>query len=317
MLGLGLKQVQDSLNRKADQIQREFVELSEKVDRLNIELLQLEGEGRKSALEQQREMRARQQEIAEDINLWRERARAVTSTAGSISLRALLEELSEVDDGDVKASVARALHMLDSPEDAQQMLGESDREREAETPVGRLLRRARTEYDLRASDPAHRLRASAEFANRPGIAQDEGALAELEAAQEDPDPLVRELIAQTIVQLYRFRAMRMADLDQSHEAVQALARMQEPTVVRVLAEVVQEPRTGFTVDDDGEAVEASNGRSRLIALLRLVEWHTPEAQAAVRAVRYDKDEEIARAAQKALEVFPDIWTGPLKKDDRR
>jgi hypothetical protein len=30
-------------------------------------------------------------------------------------------------------------------------------------------------------------------------------------------------------------------------------------------------------------------------------------------VRYDKETEIAKAASHALEVFPEPWTGPLKR----
>src|SRR3989304_2028432 len=93
-------------------------------------------------------------------------------------------------------------------------------------PAGRLMGGARTESDLRTGDPATRMRAAAEFANRQGIAQDETALEEIEAAMDDPDGLVREIGALTAVQLLRFRSMRLADLDSSHVAVQRLAKTQ-------------------------------------------------------------------------------------------
>ena len=50
----------------------------------------------------------------------------------------------------------------------------------------------------------------------------------------------------------------------------------------------------------------------MVALIRLVEWHTPAAQSAVRALRFDRDSHLVRAAEKALEVFPGDWKGPLK-----
>jgi hypothetical protein len=59
-------------------------------------------------------------------------------------------------------------------------------------------------------------------------------------------------------------------------------------------------------------VDADNGRSRLVALLRLVEWHTADAQAALRGRKFDRDPAIVRAAAKALELFPGDWSGPLK-----
>ena len=64
MLGLGLKPLQDILNRKADEIQREFIQLGEEVDHLNSELLQLEGDGRKAALAKQKQLRGRRQQLS-------------------------------------------------------------------------------------------------------------------------------------------------------------------------------------------------------------------------------------------------------------
>lgn len=312
MLGLGLRHLQDVLNRKADEVQREFLRLNDEIEALNAEILNLKGEARTRAVAQQREMRAQQQEIAQEINLWRERARSVTTTGGPQGLRALLEEFKTLEDPTIVAAVDRTLLAIESPEEAAAAFSDDDGSREPQTPVGRLLERARTEYDLRVGDPAHRARAASEFANRPGIAQSDEILGELNAAAEDQDPLVRELVSLTLVQLHRFRALRFADLDLAHASVQVLARVQDRQVVPVLAEILRSPRTGYQKSDAGEPEETPNTRSRMIALLRLVEWHTGEAQAAVRSVQYDKEGEISRAAQKALEVFPDIWSGPLK-----
>jgi hypothetical protein len=301
------------LNRKADEVQRGFLKLNDDIEGLNAEILNLKGDARSRAVAQQREMRAQQQKIAEEINLWRERARSVTQTGGPQGLKALLAELKALDDPSISSAVDRTLMAIESPEAAAEAFAREDGSNDPQTPVGRFLARAHNEYDLRVGDPSNRIRAASEFANRPGMAQSDEVQAELRAAEKDPDPLVRELVSMTLIQLHRFRALRFADLDLARESVQELARSKDRYVVPVLAEILQSPRTGFQNSEQDEPVEAPNTRSRMVALLRLVEWHTGEAQAAVRSVQYDREGEIGRAAQRALEVFPDIWTGPLKK----
>lgn len=314
MLGLGLRQLQEALNRRADEIQREFLQLTEEMEKLNAELLELEGEARRSHLAKKRQIRDRQHEVAEEINRWRERARSVTQTRGGPSLRALLEELKALEVDPVTEAVERTERILDAPDEALDELSYETQPEEEETAVGRLLERGRTEYDLRVGDSSARMRAAAEFANRPGIAQDDTNLTEIEGALEDADPLVRELATMTFIQLHRFRAMRFADLDLAHDSVQRLARMQSPQVVPVLAEILQSDRSGFTRPEGAdEPIESTNTRSRMVALLRLVEWHTPAARVAIRNVQFDKEGEISRAAKHALEVFPQPWSGPLKR----
>ena len=136
-------------------------------------------------------------------------------------------------------------------------------------------------------------------------------MAEIEAAIDDSDPLVRELAILTTAQLHRFRALRVADLDVVHESVQYLSRMTHTSVIPILVEILESPRTGFIIEE-GETIESNNDRSRMVALLRLVEWHTTEAKAAVQARHFDRDEHIVKAADRALELFPDPWSGPLK-----
>ncbi|HJX40925.1 MAG TPA: hypothetical protein VJ345_05635, partial [Anaerolineales bacterium] len=82
-----------------------------------------------------------------------------------------------------------------------------------------------------------------------------------------------------------------------------------------LVEIVENPRTGYVRGEQGSE-EADNGRSRLVALLRLVEWHTAVAQQTVRGRLFDRDQHIVRAAQRALELFPGDWTGRLKGTGR-
>jgi hypothetical protein len=164
---------------------------------------------------------------------------------------------------------------------------------------------------MRSSDVSIRQREAVAFANRPGIAQDDDVLRELDSVIDDEDPIVRELAILTIIQLQRFRAMRVADLDVAHDAVQYLAGLNHTAAIPVLIEVLENPRSGY-IEENGNPVERDNNRSRMVALLRLVEWHTPEAQLAIQGRKFDKDPHIIRAAERALDLFPGAWEGPLK-----
>ena len=315
VLGLGLRQLQEALNRKADEVQREFLELSEELDKVNAELMELHGDARQENLAKQRDLRSRQQDIAEEINWWRERARWVTQSGSGHNLEDTLSELEGMEEPAIQAALAQVRFIIESPAAAAEQLTYQSEDERVETPAGRLLERARTNFDLRGSDPAARVRAAAEFANRPGIAQDDSVLEEITQAEDDPDPLVRELVGFTLIQLHRFRAMRFADLDLAHQSVQELARMQNRAVVPVLSEILQSHRSGYSeVGETGEAVEQSNTRSRMVALLRLVEWHTAEAKSALISVQFDKVHEISRAAKHALELFPGSWQGPIQRN---
>jgi hypothetical protein len=310
VIGLGLLQVQEALNRKADSIQREFIKISDRIDEIGRKLLELRGDERRPLLEEQRELRAQQQRLADEINLWRERARTILRQTGRESLRERLEELKALDDDILKPAIKHALYMLDaSPEELAAL--EETPEPTEQTPVGRLIDRGRTEYDLRSSDPAVRQREAVAFANRPKMAQDDDILAEIEVAMEDPDPIVRELAVLTTIQLHRFRALRFAELDAAHRSVQFLANLNTPAVIPVLIEILGNVRSGY-VEREGQAVEIENHRSRMVVLLRLVEWHTPEAKAAIQARRFDRDDSIVKAAERSLELFPGAWSGPLK-----
>lgn len=315
MIGLGLRQLQDALNGKADRIQHEFVLLSEELEEVTRKLLEAEEADRPPLRDRQQEIRERQMKVANDVNVWRERARNVIQQRGSGALRAYLEELASMEDPQVQAAAKHALYLMDAPEEELAALAEKASVRKVTSPAGRLIERARTEYDLRTGDPATRMRAAVEFANRSGVAQNEAMLEEIEAAMDDPDPLVREITALTMVQLLKFRSLRLADLDASHIAVQRLAKVNHMAAIPVLIEVLNAPRTGF-VTREGESVEEDNGRSRMVALLRLVEWHTPDAQYALRGLQFDRDPHIVKAARRALELFPGDWTGRLPKPQR-
>jgi hypothetical protein len=313
LIGLGLRQLREALDRKADEVQREFASLSDTISDLNGELLELEGDDRAKHMEKIKEAKARQVAVAEEINTWRERARHVIQTRGGQSLRDYIDELKALGEEGVTRAADQALWMMDSPEEAMESFAQQANEPQEQSPVDRLLERGRTEYDLRLGDPAARNRAAIEFSNRQGMIQNEQAIDELEAALDDPDPLVRELVVLTSIQLHRARANGLADLDEALESVKRLAKMDNLAVIPALVAIVNSPRTGFTHGESGESQEGDNGRARMLALMRLVELHTPDAKAAVHARQFDKNSEIASTAKRALELFPGPWKGPLKR----
>ncbi len=311
MFALGLRQLQQALDQKANQIQQEFILASEQLEEIGRKLLEAVPEDTERLREQQRAVRARQQTLADDVNTWRDRARGVRSQPGAQSLRIFLNELLSLDDPLLNPAIHRALYLLDAPEEELAKLAEREGPIAITTPAGRLLQRSRTEFDLRGADAGARQRAAVEFANRPGLAQQDAAIAEIEAAIEDPDPLVREIALLTMIQLHRFRSMRSADLDQAHASVQKLASLNHVTAIPTLIEILERPRTGFVQSEAGPE-EADNNRSRMVALLRLIEWHTPEAKMAVHKLQFDRDPNLVKTSRRALELFPDEWSGPLK-----
>ena len=303
MIDPELRQLQQTLNQKADAVQHAFGALSERLAALARKLMEARGVDEAPILAEQAALCDQQQALAGEVNVWRDRARAVLRQPSEEALRSFLAELLAGHDPGVGAAVSIVLHALDHPEEAQARAQPQGR---PTTPAGRLLERARTEFDLRGADPAPRQREAVEFANRPGLAQNDEALAELEAALEDADPLVSEVAVLTFIQIHRFRALRMGDLDAAHASVRRLARVKQRAVVPVLIEILQTPRTGFAAGQGGMA-EANNHHSRLVALAGLVEWRSPQVQAAVRARQHDRDPLMVAAAHRALEVFPGEW----------
>lgn len=311
-IGIGLRQVQQAVDRKADAVQQQFIDLSDELDELGRQMLEVSDEERKTIKEQQKDLRLKQLDIAEEVNLWRTRARKVLQQPGVSSLRSFLNELIELEEELITPSVERALMLLDLPPE-ERLQQEVEKEVKAQTPAGRLLERARTDFDLRSSDSGVRQREAVTFANQAGRAQDQAIIDEVAAAITDPDPLVKELAILTTIQLYRFRANRLADLEAAHQAAQYLAGINHPAVIPVLIEIVENPRVGY-VQEGGENVQKDNSRSRMVAVLRLVEWHTAEAQKTLKALKFDRDSHIVKAAERALELFPGQWTGKINRD---
>jgi hypothetical protein len=307
MIGQELRQLQAALNQKADTVQREFTAVGEQLKVISRKMAERDVDHAQLAAEQET-LHGQQQALAEEVNLWRERARGVLHQRDDDSLRAFLRKLLEAGDETLRPAVEGVLHLLDLPEEELAKLAESQAQAQARptTPAGRLIARARTEYDLRGSDPAPRQRAAVEFANRSGLAQDEAVIAEIEAALDEADPIVREVARLTMLHLHRFRALRLADLDAAHASVERIARLDDPAAVPHLVAILENARTGYV-----QGVEANNQRSRLLALRRLIEWHTPEARTAVRARVLDRDLEVRQLATQALEATPGEWSGPV------
>ena len=151
MLGLGLRQVQEALNKKADEIQHEFVAISDELEVVGRKLLEVPNEDRPPLRAEQESLRAKQAELADEVNLWRERARAVTSQRGEAGLRKYMAELKELGDPVVNFAADQAIESLDAPEEALARM-QAVQDSSTLTPATRLLQRARKEYDLRGSD---------------------------------------------------------------------------------------------------------------------------------------------------------------------
>lgn len=315
MLGQGVSQLQKALNAKADTIQREFITISERLTVLTRKIVESEGEERDAFIAEQEQLRERRALIAEDVNVWRDRAKDLIVQAGEDALRAYLSDLAGTTEGEeaVQAAIKHLQFLMNATEAELAELYRPKEDDKPLTQVGRLLQRARKEYDLREPDPSHRNRAAAEFANRPGLAQDDAALAEIEEAVFDSDKFVRELVMLTIINLHRFRALRLADLDAAYQSVVRLTRVNHPQVIASLVAVVENTRSGFvTKPGQSEAVEENNSRLRVLALKRLIEWHTPEARRAVEARQMDRDQDVSYLASKAMEAFPGEWKGPIR-----
>ena len=307
MIGQALRDLQSALNHKADIVQHEFIELGDTLQALSRKILELRGADPAPLLAEQAALRERQQALAAESNLWRDRARAVLRQPSDSVLEAYLSDLLVTEDEAVRAAAERARYLLGATEEQLQQEAQIQAQARPNTPAGRLLERARTEYDLRAADPAARQRSAFEFANRPGLAQSDEALPELEAALASSDPLVQDLATLALIQIFRFRAMRLGDLDAAHAAVERLTRFKHPAVIPVLIEVLETPRTGFSQGPNGALAETGNLRSRAVAMAGLAARHTPEAQSAVRARLRDRDTLMVRAAQAVLAANPGDW----------
>jgi len=312
MLGPIVTQLQRILERKASTVQKAFLEMSEELETLGQDMINLKGEEHQAAIARQKEIRGKQQGIAEEINLWREYGRKAILQGSEERMRGLIHEIQEKADDKLNEELEDLIFQLDNPEEILKRLEEANKRRHSGTPVGRLIERAQTVYDMRSESNAARKEAAFEFSNRQGVMQDDDILTELESYMVDEDPYVRETAQLTVIQLYRLRALRLASIRDSQKAVKRLAEISNPAVIPALIEVLENPRKGY-LEKEGEVLEVDNVRSRQVALLRLVEWHTPEAQRAIYMRRFDQNKDIVSFVEKALDLFPGDWDGTMPK----
>jgi hypothetical protein len=299
MVNQGLRQLHEALNHKADTVQREFIVVGDKLRALGRRITESHGEEQQALLAEQEALHQNRQALAEEVNIWRDRARNALRGMGEAQLRAYLTELIAAGDEGVRAAAERVLLLMNATEEELAEMATKQIQARPTTPAGRLVERARTEFDLRGQDPAPRQRSAVEFANRSGMAQNDATLAELEAALSDPDPMVQEMITLTMIQIYRFRAVRLADLDIGLASTKRLTQINHPAAIPALIDIAQAHRTGFT-HSDNLVIESSNRPLREAAILRLVAWNTPQALAAVNARRQDRDSYIVEVANRAL-----------------
>ncbi len=308
MVILELRELAIVLDRKAAAIQREFTSIADNLAILRRKWVEEEETERPRIVKEQEALKDKQMLLADQVNVWRDRIRAIENPSGEKAMLTALEELLGCGDVEVVEAVKRAKQIMAMDPEEKAALFNKAAAATANTPVGRLVQRAQTSYDLRSGGARVRQETAVEFSNRSGMSQDESIIADLEAALEDPDPVVSDVAIRTLVQILRFRAVRAAELDTGQAAVQKLVKIQNPVVIPVLIEILKNPRQGYLLVD-GNLQEGSNGPARLLALIALVEFRTKEAQDVIRMRRFDKDSNIANAAERALEAFPGEWSG--------
>jgi hypothetical protein len=300
------------LDRKVTTVQRQFTAVADRLAVLRRQWVEEEETERPRILKEQEELKTKQSMLADQVNIWRDRVRVIENPTSEKATQAALDEFLTCGDPEVIEAVTKAKQLLAMDPAEKAALFNQAAAATANTPVGRLVQRAQTSYDLRNGGPTFRQEAAVEFANRSGMSQDDAVLAELETAVGNSDPIVSELALRTLIQILRFRAVRVAELDTAQAAVQKLVKIPSSLVVPVLIEILKNPRQGYVMVD-GNLQEGTNGTARLQALIALVEFRTKDAQDAIRMRRYDRDPNIANAAERALQAFPGEWSGNPEK----
>lgn len=306
MFGQDLRQLQQTLHRKADGVQAKFSAVGEQLQELARKIKDTRGVDSAELLAEQADLRATQQALAEEVNHWRAQAREALRQPNEEALNKFLAELAATNDPTLHASIEQIRASLTAPQDESAQLTRRAAHFQPGTPASRLIERARTEGDLRTPDPTARRRTAFEFANRTGIAQNDDVVHELEQWEGDPDPWVKEVATLTLIQMYRFRIKNLSQLEAVQAAVEHLGGFKHPAVVPVLMEVLETTRMGFVSGAAG-VVAGNNQRSRLTALAGLAKWRTRETRVAVRRCLNDRDPEIRQAAEDLLALYPGEW----------
>ena len=119
MIGQGLRQLQEVLNRRADAVQREFIAIGEKLQALNRKILEAHGDERTPLLAEQEALHTNQAALAGEINVWRDRGRAVMHQRSDAELRAVLAELVALHDEAIQPAVDHALFLLNASDEEE------------------------------------------------------------------------------------------------------------------------------------------------------------------------------------------------------
>jgi hypothetical protein len=305
---LELRDLAQILDLKVNSVQREFTSIADRLSVLRRKWSEVEEPERPAIIAEQETLKEKQILVAEQVNVWRDRLRSIEAPSGENALAKALDELLTCGDLEIVAAVENSKRLIAMDPEEKAALFQKTVAVAANTPVGRLLERARSSYDLRNGGPVVRQETAVEFANRSGMGQDDSVLADLEASTESPDAIIADVAVRTLIQVLRFRTVRAAELDTVHQAVQKLANIKNPLVIPVLVEILRTPRQGY-VYVNGNLQEGTNSPSRMLALITLVDWRTHEAQDAIRARSFDRESEIVRAVERALQVFPGDWDG--------
>jgi hypothetical protein len=305
---LELRELAIVLDRKVTAIQKEFTSIADRLAVLRRKWSEEEEPERPKIVKEQEALKEKQLVLADQVNIWRDRIRAIENPSGEKATQEALEEMLGCGDPEVVEAVQKAKQFFAMDPEEKAAFFNKAVAATSNTPVGRLIQRAQSSYDLRNGGPGVRQEAAVEFANRSGMAQEDSIIPELETASQNSDPIIADVALRTLVQILRFRAVRAAELDTVQTAVQKLVKIPSQVVVPVLIEILKNPRQGYIMVD-GNLQEGNNATSRLQALIALVDWRTKDAQDAIRLRRYDKDENIANAAERALQAFPGEWSG--------
>jgi hypothetical protein len=318
MIGQALSQLKEALNLKADAVQHDFTAVSDQLQALArkiSEVSAVEPEAIEALNAEREKLYDRRDALAAEINQWRDLGRAAIRLADDAAAKAFVDELMANPQAAAEAGIVTAAEhvrfMLNASDEELEALEQANRPTEPTTAVGRLLERARTNFDLRGPDREPRRQAAFEFANRPGMLQDEASctelLATLPAPGETPrDKIILETAVLTLMQIYRLRALRLGELDASAEAVQDLLKLKAYAglaLLPILIEIATTARMGFKQAEAG-IVETDNQAVRLLALRSMAGARTPEVQTALRLCQHDRVEAIAAEASRQLSQFP-------------
>jgi molecular chaperone GrpE (heat shock protein) len=140
VFSLGLNEVQQALDGKANEIQREFVSVSGRLEEIGRLMLEVRGQEKQKLLVEHKELRKRQQELADEVNLWRDRAKSVRQQRSMESLKTFLSELLPEVEPHTRSILERTIYLIDAPDEERAQIMQDQASTLASTPAGRFTR---------------------------------------------------------------------------------------------------------------------------------------------------------------------------------